>query len=133
VCFDEFCFRTALARPALSQVWRDRVLRAHHLSNRHYTNYIQPDLLFRHSFGPEPSAIVLTLIQANEKSECSPFLVFDLIAVSLFLILVLSLPRASHHENQQEQTEEYGGERSASNDDWFEKEEGRRRSIICSS
>uniref|UniRef100_A0A2N9H7V5 Uncharacterized protein n=1 Tax=Fagus sylvatica TaxID=28930 RepID=A0A2N9H7V5_FAGSY len=57
----------SLARPALSQVWRDRVLRAHHLSNRHYTNYIQPDLLFRHSFGPEPSAIVLTLIQANEK------------------------------------------------------------------
>jgi hypothetical protein len=86
VCFDEFhFFHAALTRPALSQVWRDHVLRAHHLSNRHYTNYIQPDLLFRHSFDPEPSAVVLTLIQVNEKSKCSRLHVFYL-SVVFFLI-----------------------------------------------
>uniref|UniRef100_A0A2N9J2C0 Transposase (putative) gypsy type domain-containing protein n=1 Tax=Fagus sylvatica TaxID=28930 RepID=A0A2N9J2C0_FAGSY len=57
----------ALTRPTLTQVWKDRVLRVHHLSNRQYTYYIQPDLLFCHSFGPEPNDAVLTLIQTNEK------------------------------------------------------------------
>jgi hypothetical protein len=64
--FEElYLFRIALTRPAFSQVWRDRVLRAYHLTNHQYIHYIQPDLLFRHSFGPEPSSTVLSLIQVN--------------------------------------------------------------------
>jgi hypothetical protein len=59
----------ALTRPVLAPVWRDRVLRAQRLTNRPHTYYIQPELLFRHSFGPEPSAAVISLLETNKKSK----------------------------------------------------------------
>uniref|UniRef100_A0A2N9GMW2 Uncharacterized protein n=1 Tax=Fagus sylvatica TaxID=28930 RepID=A0A2N9GMW2_FAGSY len=58
---------SALTRPVLAPVWRDRVLRAQRLTNRPHTYYIQPELLFRHSFGPEPSAAVISLLETNKK------------------------------------------------------------------
>uniref|UniRef100_A0A2N9H4N6 Uncharacterized protein n=1 Tax=Fagus sylvatica TaxID=28930 RepID=A0A2N9H4N6_FAGSY len=58
---------SALNHPTLTPVWKDCILRVHSLSNRQYTHYIQPELLFHHSFGPKPSAAVLSLIQTNEK------------------------------------------------------------------
>ena len=69
-------FCVALTRPTLTQVWKDRVLRVHRLSNRQYTYYIQPELLFRHSFGSEPSEVVLNLIQTNEKCKAHCFFIF---------------------------------------------------------
>uniref|UniRef100_A0A2N9HJ45 Uncharacterized protein n=1 Tax=Fagus sylvatica TaxID=28930 RepID=A0A2N9HJ45_FAGSY len=62
--FDAF---VTLSRPTLAQVWRHCVLSVHRLPNHQYTHYIQPELLFHHSFGPEPSDVVLTLLQTNEK------------------------------------------------------------------
>ena len=41
-----YLFCVALTRPTLSQVWRDCVLKAHHLTNRQYTYYIQLDFYF---------------------------------------------------------------------------------------
>jgi hypothetical protein len=74
--FISFSF-LALAHPALSKVWRDHVLRAHHLSNRH-------------SFGPKPSAAVLTLIQTNEKSKSScPFIFGSGVVMCLRFFLLL--------------------------------------------
>uniref|UniRef100_A0A2N9GFW8 Uncharacterized protein n=1 Tax=Fagus sylvatica TaxID=28930 RepID=A0A2N9GFW8_FAGSY len=58
----------ALDRPTVTPVWKDCILRVHSLSNRQYMHYIQSELLFRHSFGPKPSAVVLSLIQTNEKT-----------------------------------------------------------------
>ena len=66
----------ALTRPTLTQVWKDHVLRVHRLSNRQYTYYIQPELLFRHSFSLEPSDAVLTLIRTNEKSKGHRLFIF---------------------------------------------------------
>uniref|UniRef100_A0A2N9ES48 Uncharacterized protein n=1 Tax=Fagus sylvatica TaxID=28930 RepID=A0A2N9ES48_FAGSY len=56
-----------LTRSTLAPVWKDRVLRAHRLTTRAHTYYIQPELLFRHSFGPEPTTAVLSLIETNKK------------------------------------------------------------------
>uniref|UniRef100_A0A2N9HZC0 Transposase (putative) gypsy type domain-containing protein n=1 Tax=Fagus sylvatica TaxID=28930 RepID=A0A2N9HZC0_FAGSY len=60
-------FFVSLTRSTLAPVWKDRVLRAHRLTTRAHTYYIQPELLFRHSFGPEPTAAVLSLIETNKK------------------------------------------------------------------
>uniref|UniRef100_A0A2N9F591 Transposase (putative) gypsy type domain-containing protein n=1 Tax=Fagus sylvatica TaxID=28930 RepID=A0A2N9F591_FAGSY len=62
---------SALNRPTFTPVWKDRILRVHSLFNRQYTHYIQPELLFRHSFGPEPNATILSLIQTNEKRKAT--------------------------------------------------------------
>ena len=85
-----FCLGVALSRPTLAPVWKDRVLRAHRFTNCPHTYYIQPKLLFRHSFGLEPSAAVLSLIQTNKKSKgfycflCLSYVVF----VFLFIFLM---------------------------------------------
>ena len=84
--FEElYLFRIALTRPAFSQVWRDRVLRAYHLTNHQYIHYIQPDLLFRHSFSSEPSSTVLSLIQVNEKSKC----LLSLVSIYIYIYICI--------------------------------------------
>jgi hypothetical protein len=76
----------ALTRPVLAPVWRDRVLCAQRLTNRPHTYYIHPELLFRHSFGPEPSAAVISLLETNKKSK-GGFIAFFVFVVFLSLCL----------------------------------------------
>jgi hypothetical protein len=79
-----------LTRSTLAPVWKDRVLRAHRLTTRAHTYYIQPELLFRHSFGPEPTAAVLSLIETNKKSKgfCCFLCFLDGVFVFLFIFLM---------------------------------------------
>jgi hypothetical protein len=61
---------SALKRPKLSREGLNRVLRALHHRDHHYTNFIQPDLLALYSFGPELNETVLSLQETNQKSRC---------------------------------------------------------------
>ena len=124
--FEElYLFRIALTHPAFSQVWRDRVLRAYHLTNHQYIHYIQPDLLFRHSFSSEPSSTVLSLIQVNEKSKCLLSLVSIYIYMyrQHYIYTCLLFFKIGYHEDKQKQIEELSGERGPDNDDQLEKKE----------
>jgi hypothetical protein len=58
-------------RPKLNQEGQNKVLRALHYKDHHYTKFIQPDLLALYSFGPEPSQDVLSHDLTNQRSEYS--------------------------------------------------------------
>ena len=117
-------FCVALTRPTLTQVWKDRVLRVHRLSNRQYTYYIQPELLFRHSFGSEPSEVVLNLIQTNEKCKAHCFFIFGDVCCFVVHIFFFFFCRGSHYEDQQKQVEEYGRERGPGGACQYKEEKG---------
>uniref|UniRef100_A0A2N9FXT1 Uncharacterized protein n=1 Tax=Fagus sylvatica TaxID=28930 RepID=A0A2N9FXT1_FAGSY len=56
-----------IKRPKLSQEGKNRVLRALHHKDHHYTNFIQPELLAFHSSGPEPNQKFLALKLSNQR------------------------------------------------------------------
>uniref|UniRef100_A0A2N9G0U8 Uncharacterized protein n=1 Tax=Fagus sylvatica TaxID=28930 RepID=A0A2N9G0U8_FAGSY len=58
---------STLKRPKLNREGLNRVLRALHHRDHHYTNFIQPDLLTLYSFGPEPNEMVLSIQETNQK------------------------------------------------------------------
>ncbi len=74
-CYYLFIYFVVLARPLLTAVWKDRISRILSIENRHYTVFIQVDLLASFSFGPVPNQVVKTLIRANQRREYSSIFV----------------------------------------------------------
>jgi hypothetical protein len=68
---DVFHLFAEIKRPKLSQEGKNRVLRALHHKDHHYTNFIQPELLAFHSSGPEPNQKFLALKLSNQRSKNS--------------------------------------------------------------
>jgi hypothetical protein len=68
---DVLLFIAVLKRPKLNQDGLNRVLRALHHKDHHYTNFIQPEVLALYSFGPEPNETVLSIHETNQKSKYS--------------------------------------------------------------
>uniref|UniRef100_A0A2N9EW45 Major facilitator superfamily (MFS) profile domain-containing protein n=1 Tax=Fagus sylvatica TaxID=28930 RepID=A0A2N9EW45_FAGSY len=58
---------SALKRPKLNSDGHNRVLRALHHNEHHFKHFIRPELLALYSFGPEPSEVVLSLQEINQK------------------------------------------------------------------
>ena len=59
----------ALKRLGLSSDGHNRVLRVLHHREHHFKHFIRPELLALYSFSPEPSEVVLSLQEINQKSE----------------------------------------------------------------
>uniref|UniRef100_A0A2N9J2K4 Uncharacterized protein n=1 Tax=Fagus sylvatica TaxID=28930 RepID=A0A2N9J2K4_FAGSY len=66
---------SAMRRPKVNQEGQNRVLRALHHKDHHYTKFIQPNLLALYSFGPELSQEVLSLDLTNQRNSSSKKLV----------------------------------------------------------
>uniref|UniRef100_A0A2N9I5P2 Uncharacterized protein n=1 Tax=Fagus sylvatica TaxID=28930 RepID=A0A2N9I5P2_FAGSY len=58
---------SALRRPKLNEDGHNRVLWALHHNQHHYKYFIRPELLALYSFEPEPSEVVLSLQEINQK------------------------------------------------------------------
>ena len=69
VCIDVFLLFAAIKCLKLNQEGKNRVLRALHHKDHHYTKFIQPELVTLYSFGPEPSQTVLSLKLSNQRSK----------------------------------------------------------------
>ena len=65
VCIDVFLLFAAIKRSKLNQEGQNRVLRALHHKDHHYTKFIQLELLALYSFGPKPSQTILSLDLSN--------------------------------------------------------------------
>ena len=66
---DVFCFAATFKSPKLDQDELNRVLRALHHREHHYTNFIQLEVLAFYSFGPKPNKTVLSLQETYQKSR----------------------------------------------------------------